>query len=101
MATTAQTMAAAFVAANLFGVSPMLASDDLVLDQSTEAAAYPEYFCTNRGVRVEVEKYSCLEIGGRGIVAKCDISLNNPMWRATDETCDFGITSEFLPVLAN
>ena len=49
--------------------------------------SYPEYYCTNRGIRVEVEDSSCLIIGDQQVRAICDISLNNPMWRVTGETC--------------
>lgn len=52
-----------------------------------EGFSYPEYYCTNRGIRVEVEEESCLIIGEKMVTAVCDISLNNPMWRITDEEC--------------
>lgn len=56
--------------------------------------SYPEYYCTNRGVRVEVEETACLTVGQKSFVAKCDISLNNPMWRPTGEMCDPPITTQ-------
>lgn len=49
--------------------------------------SYPEYYCTNRGVRVDVEDSSCLILDDRTVRAVCDISLNNPMWRVTGEAC--------------
>ncbi len=63
--------------------------------------SYPDYYCTNRGVRVEVEDFSCLTVSGKSFVAKCDIALNNPMWRATGESCEPGSTSELHAVLPN
>ncbi len=52
-----------------------------------EGFSYPEYFCTNRGIRVDVEDQSCLIIGDRTVQAVCDISLNNPTWRVIGEGC--------------
>lgn len=49
--------------------------------------SYSEYYCTNRGVRVEVDNTSCLIIGDRQVSAVCDVSLNSPIWRVSDETC--------------
>ncbi len=60
---------------------------DFVRPEPKAGYDYPEYFCTNRGIRVEVEESSCLIIGDRHVRAVCDISLNNPMWRETGETC--------------
>jgi hypothetical protein len=63
--------------------------------------SYPEYYCMNRGVRVEVEEFSCLTVDGKSFEAKCDISLNNPIWRASDGSCEPGSTSELHSVLPN
>jgi len=63
--------------------------------------SYPDYYCTNQGVRVDVEDFSCLTVDGKSFVAKCDISLNNPIWRATGESCEPGPTSELHAVLPN
>lgn len=52
-----------------------------------EGFSYPEYYCTNRGLRVEVADKSCLIIGDRTVQAVCDLSLNNPVWRVTGEDC--------------
>jgi len=53
-----------------------------------EGFNYPADFCTNRGTRVELGEQSCLVIGSRTVLAKCDMSVNSPTWRMTDEPCD-------------
>ncbi len=50
--------------------------------------SYSDDFCTNRGIRVELNETSCLVIGDRTVLATCEVSLNNPIWRVTDETCE-------------
>ena len=62
---------------------------------------HPDYYCTFRGARVDVEDISCLTIDGMSIEATCDISLNNPMWRTTGNSCDPGPTSEFHAPMPN
>lgn len=49
---------------------------------------YPDCFCTDsRGRRVEMGRSACLQIGSRQVMAQCDMSLNNPIWRFNDEGC--------------
>ncbi|MFD0981142.1 hypothetical protein [Tropicimonas aquimaris] len=92
----------ALLASALLGQAPPgLAADVFVRTEPAAGHAYPDYFCTNRGVRVDVEELSCLTVDGRSFEAKCDISLNNPMWRATGNACEPGITSEIHAVLPN
>lgn len=62
-------------------------AEEFQRSKAKEGFSYPEYYCTNRGIRVEVEDSSCLVVGDRYVHAVCDISLNNPMWRTTGETC--------------
>ena len=49
--------------------------------------AYPDCYCTNRGVRVEIGETACLRVGGREFTARCDMSLNNPAWREERDGC--------------
>lgn len=50
--------------------------------------SYPDCFCTDsNGERIELGQSVCLEIGRRKIWALCDMSLNNPTWRHSDEGC--------------
>jgi len=63
--------------------------------------AYPDEYCTNRGVRVDVQGSACLAVDGKSFVAKCLISLNNPVWRATGESCEPDPISQSHAVLPN
>lgn len=45
-------------------------------------------FCTDReGARVELGQQTCLFVGGRAFMARCEMSLNVPMWRETGVGC--------------
>ena len=47
-----------------------------------------ECFCTDSsGNRVELGQTICLHVDGRSFTARCEMSLNNPMWRETGESC--------------
>jgi len=47
-----------------------------------------ECFCTDtQGARVELGEKICLYVDGRAFMAKCDMSLNVPIWRDTGEGC--------------
>jgi hypothetical protein len=49
---------------------------------------YPECFCTDSsGQRVDLGKTTCLKIGSQQVLARCDMSLNNPTWRRIQEGC--------------
>jgi len=49
---------------------------------------WPDCYCTDgSGVRVEMGDTSCLSVGGRKYLARCEMSLNNPMWREISESC--------------
>ncbi len=49
---------------------------------------YPDCFCTDSdGKRVEMGRSACLHIGARVVMAQCDMSLNSPIWRISDEAC--------------
>jgi hypothetical protein len=57
---------------------------------AAEGFSYPECYCTNRGVRVELGQTSCLSVGSRTFTARCAMSLNNPTWREEKNGCDPG-----------
>lgn len=51
-------------------------------------AVWPDCFCTDgAGARVEMGDTSCLTVGGRQYLARCEMSLNNPMWREIAKSC--------------
>lgn len=52
-------------------------------------------YCTDStGARVELEQEICLFVDGRSFIARCEMSLNNPMWRDTGRSC---VSSSFGP----
>jgi hypothetical protein len=53
-----------------------------------EGFNYPDCYCTDsKGKRVDMGKTACLAIGQRRVVARCEMSLNNPVWREQSEGC--------------
>ena len=45
-------------------------------------------YCTDKsGGRVELGQSICLYVDGRAFMARCEMSLNVPMWRETGESC--------------
>lgn len=49
---------------------------------------YPDCYCTDsKGQRVEMGQKACLIIGSRRVLARCDMSVNNPTWRHESEGC--------------
>lgn len=47
-----------------------------------------ECYCTGTdGGRVEMGETVCLTVGGRSFLARCEMSLNVPMWRETGGPC--------------
>jgi len=53
-----------------------------------EGYHYPDCYCTDsNGQRVDMGKTACLVIGSRRVLARCDMSLNNPAWREESEGC--------------
>ena len=52
-------------------------------------------FCTDRtGSRIELGEIICLQVDGRMFMARCEMSLNNPMWRELTDGC---LSSELRP----
>ena len=53
-----------------------------------EGFSYPECYCTDSdGHRVGIGESACLRIGSRRVLARCDFSVNNPIWRPEAEGC--------------
>lgn len=45
-------------------------------------------YCTDKsGARVELGEYICLHVDGKTFTAQCQMSLNVPMWRKTQDGC--------------
>lgn len=45
-------------------------------------------YCTDKtGSRVELGQVICLQVDGRMFTARCEMSLNNPMWREQTDGC--------------
>lgn len=45
-------------------------------------------YCTDKtGSRVELGEYICLQVDGKMFTAQCQMSLNVPMWRKTQDGC--------------
>lgn len=52
-----------------------------------EGESYAVAYCTNRGLRVELDEVSCLRVGSEVFLARCDMSLNSPTWRKVQDGC--------------
>ncbi len=53
-------------------------------------------YCTDtQGARVELDEEICLVVGGRAFMARCEMSLNNPIWRDTGRAC---VSSSLAPL---
>ena len=45
-------------------------------------------YCTDKsGARVELGEMRCMTVGGRIFMARCEMSLNVPMWREVTNSC--------------
>lgn len=58
--------------------------------KKTQAPPLPKIscYCTDKsGGRVELGQVICLQVGGRMFTARCEMSLNNPMWREQSDGC--------------
>ena len=52
------------------------------------AVEWPDCYCTGSyGESVELGQSACLVVDGRSFLARCEMALNNPTWRETDEAC--------------
>lgn len=49
---------------------------------------WPDCYCTDKtGARIELGQEICMYVDGRSFTARCEMSLNNPMWRETGNGC--------------
>ena len=49
---------------------------------------WPDCYCTDKaGARIELGETICMYVDGRSFTARCEMSLNNPMWRDTGQGC--------------
>ncbi|WGI20768.1 hypothetical protein QBD29_11685 [Amylibacter sp. IMCC11727] len=49
---------------------------------------WPDCYCTDKtGARIELGQEICMFVDGRSFTARCEMSLNNPMWRETGSAC--------------
>ncbi|MFV0475070.1 MAG: hypothetical protein ACK5MQ_12825 [Pikeienuella sp.] len=88
------------IAALFFLVAGAVAADPVFeRPKAKEGHPYPECYCTNRGVRVEIGETSCLRVGGREFTARCGVSLNNPAWRDMKEGCAPSPLSRSTPMM--
>lgn len=52
------------------------------------AVEWPECYCTgSQGKRVELGESACLVVDGRAFLARCEMALNVPFWRPSEEAC--------------
>ncbi len=59
-------------------------------EKSPDAPPLPkiEFYCTDsQGARRELGELLCIRTGCRSILARCEMSLNNPIWRELQEGC--------------
>jgi hypothetical protein len=57
-------------------------------DVSGPSGKVIDCYCTDStGGRVELDEEICLVVDGRAFIARCEMSLNNPMWRDTGRAC--------------
>jgi len=53
-----------------------------------EDVVWPDCYCTDKaGERKEIGERICLTVDGRSYMARCEMSLNNPMWREIGGEC--------------
>lgn len=61
---------------------------DYIPPPPKQGYSYPDCYCTDSaGNRVELGETACLTIGPRQVLARCDMSANNPTWRYETEGC--------------
>jgi acetyl-CoA carboxylase carboxyltransferase component len=65
-----------------------LCSAALATQSTAQARKTVECYCTDKaGSRVELGETRCLSVGGRMFTARCEMSLNVPMWREQQGGC--------------
>ncbi|MDV7143810.1 hypothetical protein R3X27_14075 [Tropicimonas sp. TH_r6] len=70
-------------------------------DVTTPSGKVIDCYCTDRaGDRVDLGEVICLHVDGRMFLARCEMSLNNPMWRQVKEGCTVSRLPELSPFAA-
>jgi len=55
---------------------------------------WPDCYCTDSaGARIELGETVCLTVDGRTYQARCEMMLNNPMWREVGSGCTVSLRS--------
>ncbi|RVT84096.1 hypothetical protein DXV76_10375 [Rhodobacteraceae bacterium CCMM004] len=65
-----------------------LCATPALADVTTPQGRTIDCYCTDStGGRVELGESICLRVDGRMFMARCEMALNNPIWRDTGEGC--------------
>nr|WP_212524713.1 hypothetical protein [Actibacterium sp. MT2.3-13A] len=65
-----------------------LVAPPALADVTTPGGRVIECYCTDStGGRVEMGEEICLFVDGRAFIARCEMALNNPIWRDTGRGC--------------
>jgi hypothetical protein len=74
--------------AAILALAPLLAPLAANADVTTPQGRTIDCYCTDKtGGRIELGETICLQVDGRMFMAQCQMSLNVPMWRETQEGC--------------
>lgn len=66
----------------------LLLAAPAVADVTSPSGKTVDCYCTDKtGGRIELGESICLFVDGRAFMARCEMSLNNPMWRPTGDGC--------------
>ncbi len=63
------------------------AASDAVAQGRAAPRAIPCYCTDAAGERVDLGREICLVVDGRAFMARCEMALNNPIWRDTGAGC--------------
>ncbi len=65
-----------------------LISTPVIADVTAPSGRVLDCYCTDTsGARQEMGQEICLFVDGRAFMARCEMSLNVPMWRETGSAC--------------
>jgi hypothetical protein len=66
----------------------LILTNPVLADVVTPKGKVIDCYCTDKsGSRIELGETICLQVDGRMFMAQCQMSLNVPMWRETQEGC--------------
>ena len=72
----------------LIGVIFLGAIASTITNAEEAEIKWPDCYCTDKtGERMELGTVLCMQVGGRSFTARCEMSLNNPMWREIAKGC--------------